>query len=376
MRIFDRDGGYRPGEGRPIDTGTDAAVDPRATASLHAAVGDLAASALDPELGRSERLARAERAAEAATAVRRWAGSLDPYADGTHCRLADLLAVAGWPGAHAPQAPQAADRLALARAADAVAHQRATVTLASLPGLDPNPTQPAQRLLTQAPLVDAIAAPAVLGRRPEFPGAWGDLPTAATNDEPQDGRLTVLDIITVPFSTSRYHLPVSRQVAELMPAALAELEHAVHHVVTVGLERQLAAAIADGAPTAPSFADAEAAIGAAGWVADTVLVAVADLPAVKRAYAFDYPDPADRPRILPSHGLDAGTALVFAAAGVHAEASPTEWTIAEAPAVLGRDIGAHRYGRALARVSGVVVKVAVPAAEPVTPAEPDEPTEP
>ncbi len=344
--------------GAPLDALSGAEFNPHAGGDLRAAAHDLGMSVFEVGLSRSERLSRAERAAEAAELAQRARWAPNPYADGSpHARLSDLLASVGAPGSPTGRDSAAADRLALARAYDQLAAQ--TRAIGDMDGLIGHSTAaPIPYPDTDTPLVDVLARPVTTtGPTAEHPGPWTDVPAAVIGWDVEQLPATspTLALIDAPFTVSRYATAASPALYAWSAVFAREQEAMWGHVVKVGLEKELAAALTAAATPAASLTAAESAIGAA-WAPgiDVVVCAGTDLPKVKRAYARVYPDPADRPALHPTIGLDGGTILLMASPGVTIEATPLEWMIATAPAYLGRELSAHIQGRALLRLPGTL----------------------
>ncbi len=354
---------FQSPHGSPLDLTAGAIVDGHAGRDLATAARDLSASVLEPGLSRAERISRAERANEARAAMVEWARSVHPYGPAsTHTRLRDMVLAAGAEGhSRLAGADEAADRLAIARAADQMTHlTRAGVDLGGLvsrPVAAPIPTP------TDTPMVDQLALPVSLEESAaDFPGPWTDVPEAVIG---WDGAIPTTDtpslpVVNVPFTVARFATNQSLQALDHSPTFAREQEALWGHIVKAGLERELVGVLATAATAADSWTAAEVAIGAV-WSggADVVLCAGADLPKVRRAYAADFPNPVDRPTIHGTLGLPAGTALVLAYAGIAAEATPLQWLMATAPAHLGREISVYLQGRVLIRLPGAVQKVTV-----------------
>lgn len=158
----------------------------------------------------------------------------------------------------------------------------------------------------QTPLVDVIAAP--LAQRPwgpdiEVSEPWDTMPEAGINDGEQSGELKLGPggPRTIPLTTSHFSTEISRNIIDLMPDTLTEFDSAIRTIVTVGLERRMVASLAAGAPSAATFAEAEAAVGAGMWSADVILCAGSQAPAVRRSYAAELPNPGNWPIILGRH---------------------------------------------------------------------------
>lgn len=357
--MFQRDS-WGVGEGRPVVDLTGAAVNAAVVPDLLTSVRDLAASVIEPKLSRPERISRAERATAAAAGMNAWVDGLNPYRDGIHSRLADMLAVAGLPAYEHTPDPEAVDRLTLARAHDQL--QRFTRAASDFSGLTPTLIGAPAPLPTGFPLIDLVATSATAGLGPvnDIPGPWADLPEAAIDSaEILDVVPSITNSAKLPMTMSRWGSRVSRQFID-QPGFTAELELVTAHVVNIGLEQALTGALALDAVAAADLEAAEAAVGAV-WApgADLVLCAGADLPKVRRLYATANLAPADRPAIMGTFGLDAGTALVLARNGIVAETTTLQWAITEAPSVLGRDVFAYRYGRAYVRMAGAVQSVTI-----------------
>lgn len=335
-------------------------VDDRTADDILSGVRDLAAACAEPGLGRSERLARLSMAGERAAHLATVAQLLDPYADRQHSRLWDAINAAG--PAHRRDV-DAAGRLDQARAADGLraGMQRAVDLGAGLgrPVAGP-PLQP-----IVARWLAGYAAPAgELGPAASVPGVLDALPAATINAAKLSAlpgvQLSLADGASLPWTTSTIHLNRSRQSIDWTPQQLAEFESILEAAVDVGLERQLLVDVTAAAPTAASFEAAEIAVGAA-WPAgaDLILVHGADRPKVVREYAAAQLHAEDRPVVLATGGVTAGTAVVLAAGAVLLEASSTDWMAADEPALLGQAATVLRYGRARLRVAGAVQLVEV-----------------
>jgi len=352
--------------GRPVDTieGAVAAVDARVIGDLLSGARDLAASVIAPDLGRAERLNRAERATAAASGVRAWVGALDPYRNREHSRVADLLATRGHRGYAHLDTREAADRLQLAEAHDQLTQQlRATSDLSNVyaPGRA-DQLAPLVALDDACPLLD-MAAPITYGEGPaaKTPGPWSDVPDAVIGwTDPQAETVPQLDEISAPMLAARWGFNVALQASAMAPGFAAEYEALARHQVRVSLEAQLVASLTAAGVAAATLEAAECAVGVV-WAAGPSLVLVSgeDAPKVRRAYAADFPDPADRPIIRPSAGCATGTALVIAGPGIRTEFGGVRWTVVDSPRVLGRDVLAYGYGRASVRIPGAVQLVTV-----------------
>lgn len=352
---------------QPIDVLEGAAIDARAGVQLLTAVADLGASALEPALSRSERLARAERATDAAAGLVKLAGALDPYADGQAARLIDLLAASGHRAYASHDAPAARDRLAIARAADVLAVQtRAGVNLAGLQ-ISGGRLAPLVTYADAFPLLEAAAPLALGGPASGIPGPWTDVPDALEDWTSDHAATPQLDEVAADVKVGRWAFNVSAQALEWSPAMAREYELLAAHQVRKSLETQLAGVLVAAAAAAADLEAAESAVGAV-WPTgpDLVLTAGADVMKVRRLYAAALPDPADRPAIMGTFGLTVGSVLVLALPGVRVEASPVQWGVAESPRVLGREVGAWNFGRTAVRIPGAVQLVTLGATTTTT----------
>lgn len=353
---------------QPIDVLEGAAVDARAGVQLLGAVADLGASALEPALSRSERLARAERATDAAGGLVELAATLDPYRDPERARLVDLLTASGHRAYASHDVPAARDRLAIARAADVLAVEtRAGVNLAGLQ-IAGGRLAPLVEWAEAFPLLSVAAPLALGGPASGIPGPWENIPDAVTGwDTEPAGSTPELDEVAATVLVGRWSFNVAGQAFAWSPVMAREYETLAAHQVRKSLEIQLAGVLVAAADAAASLDAAESAVGAV-WPAGASLVLASgtDLPAVRRAYASAFPDPADRPDIRGTYGLTAGSVLVIALPGVRVEASPVQWAVAESPKVLGREVTSYAYGRAAVRIPGAVQLVTLGATTTTT----------
>lgn len=355
---------HRVGDGTPAQldkvgrhriTNTVAATTVR---DLLTGVADIAASVAADGLGRTERLARASRAAEHLRNVGPALAALNPYATGGRCLLSDLLGLAGQPHwqAVAGDLDDAAERVSL----DAM-HRGATRQVRAL-HVDLSMARDVigpPATVSPTPLADELATPTTepLGRPTIVATPWTALPAAAIDTDPIPDVSPVIGAQTVPltWTTSRWGFSDSAEFADWTVGAAEEVERLTKLVVNVGLERELFLALTIDAPTAADYLAAEVAVGTV-WPAgaDIILAHAADVPRIRRTYAAANLAAEDRPWIVATAGAAAGTALFMATGAVTIETSTLDWMIADRPRDLGRDIVAYRYGRARCRVAGAV----------------------
>ncbi|OYO01221.1 hypothetical protein [Enemella evansiae] len=328
-------------------------------ADLVSAAADLAAAVTAPGIDRPERISRAQLASEAAAALPLLAAQLDPYAAGQFSHGADLIAAAR----HDSRARDAAaDRLAQYAQSRQLQRLLRTAAWADLPGLQPIGVTP-NALPDPARFLARVGIPATLDNPREYlPTPLAELPDAVL-DPPTGTELHQvslnLDGEPVGFHTAALLVNEAAQL-DWIPAEANRLEAIFRARVNSTLETAILADLAAGAPTAATLADAEAAVGSVWDIPDLIVCHPADRPSLVRAYAAERIDPADRPELLPSAGVPAGTAYVLASPGVVVEVSEPHNIVATEPRQLGNAIAYLRYGRGRVRMPGVVHAVTVP----------------
>lgn len=320
-------------------------------AELVRTLHDLAAGATDPGVSRGERMARfanaGDRYRSALTAVQ----LLNPYTDPACSRVVDLLN---------PADTDAPERLQLAAAADQLRALLAYATRATdLSGTigtgvtDQHPTaapNAAHWLNTYATPV-----PVTPGRVDQIPTTWDNIPEATIGSAEPDTASATIDGDPAPFQHAYFVANPSLQVQGWSGTAAREIEALLAMVVDHGLETHLLGQLLTGVPAAADLEAAEVAIGAA-WPAgpDLILVNGTDKPAVLRDYATAGIHPQDRPTILATAGVTAGTVVMLATAGIILEATPMSWYAVPDPQHFGTAIGAGRYARVSLRLAGTV----------------------
>ncbi|GAB3623836.1 hypothetical protein GCM10027418_19200 [Mariniluteicoccus endophyticus] len=339
-----------------LTTVTSDSVDAASARELTSGARALAESVTAPGIGRPERTNRAIQAAEAVAALEQIAASTDPYADGQHAYGHDLITAAG---SHASRdRDAAADRLARYRQhRELVANLRAAAW-ADLSGAIGTGVTPG-RVPARAQFLARYAVKEMTAR--DMVPHTGTLPDAVL-DPPRGTELQSV-AVTVDGDTSGWHTAalLVNEAAQLdyAPGIASHLEALFRAQVDVKLETAILADIADGAPTAPDFAAAEAAAGGAWGVPDLIVCDPEDRPKIVRAYAADNVAAGDRPEILPTAGCPAGTAYVIAAGAVLVQATEPFDLVATEPDRLGKLIAFLRYGRGRNLVAGAVQVVTV-----------------
>ncbi|QCV88446.1 hypothetical protein FEZ32_08825 [Acidipropionibacterium jensenii] len=358
-----------------------------AAEQLFTAVRDLAASVGEEGISRAERVTRSRRAAEALRDVPQVVAGLDPYADGEHSRVLDLVLSAEGPlvhgidggvdhvGSNMPRAfgGEAAVRAAggRLRVSSQLADVRAQARAAGLGVASVGEvfvTPPAVELPGLSAWLDGYAQPVTASSAAKLmtPLRWDVFPAGVVNPGSANPADAGTDLSQLEGDEKRYTLAGwstsrSAQVADWGVAAMVELDRLGVAVASVALEAELVRQLADGAPAAADLEAAEVACGAA-WPsgADLVLCHAADRPKIVRAYAAAQLGPADRPLVLATGGVrEPGTAYVVASGGVWLEASPVEAFSQVDPKVLGTQLGWLRYGQVTRRADGVVQTVEV-----------------
>ncbi|VEI03919.1 Uncharacterised protein [Acidipropionibacterium jensenii] len=359
-----------------------------AAEQLLSAVRDLAASTGEAGISRAERVTRSRRAAEALRDVPQVLNGLDPYADGQHSRVRDLVLTAEGPVAFNPDGPgvdhqgrnmpqafggeaavrAAQDRLRVASQLADVRARAAGLGFADVGEVFVAP--PAAELPGLAAWLDGYAQPVTASSAAKLmtPVAWDAFPAGVINPGTSNPADAGTDLSQLEGDEKRYTLAGwstsrSAQVVNWGVNALAELDRLGTAVADVALEAELIRQLADGAPAAANLEAAEVACGQA-WPsgADLILCHAADRPKIVRSYAAAQLGPADRPLVLATGGVrEPGTAYVVAMGGVWLEASPIEAFSMIDPKVLGTQLGWLRYGQVTRRAAGVVQKVEVAA---------------
>ncbi|QCV95727.1 hypothetical protein [Acidipropionibacterium acidipropionici] len=354
-----------------------------AAGQLLSAVRDLAASVGEPGIGRAERVTRSRRAAEAARDVPVALGKLDPYADGRHNRVSDMMLVAAGPvvrndagvvgreggaAAESSAGRAAADRLMAARELAGVRAQTraAGIGFANLGESLVSPVSTETPGLAAWLEQFAVPAEGSVAMKKVTPLHWDKIPAGTVDpglSNPAGGGTQVTRLLGDErrYTMGSWATSRSTQAKDWAPGAEAELDRFGDAVASVCLEAELIRQLADGAPAASDFAAAEVAAGAA-WPtgADLVLCNAADRPKIVRAYAAEQLAPEDRPQVLATGGVrEAGMAYVLAMGGVWLEAAPTEVFSALDPENNAVELGWLRYGLVAARAAGVMQKVEV-----------------
>lgn len=358
-----------------------------AAEQLFTAVRDLAASVGEPGIGRAERVTRSRRAAEALRDVPQVLNGLDPYADGQHARVLDLVLSAEGPlvhgidggvghvGSNMPRAfgGEAAVRAAgeRLRVASQLADVRAQARAAGLGFPEVGEVfvaPPTAELPGLAAWLEGYAQPVTASSAAKVmtPLHWDRFPAGTINpgtENPADAGtdLSQLEGDQKKYTLAGWSTSRSAQVTDWGVGAQVELDRLGVAVASVALEAEMIRQLADGAPAAADLAAAEVACGAA-WPsgANLVLCHAADRPKIVRSYAAAQLGPADRPLVLATGGVwEPGTAYVIAMGGVWLEASPVEVYSQIDTKHLGTQLGWLRYGQVTRRAAGVVQKVEV-----------------
>lgn len=338
-------------------------VDSGAARQLVDAARSLASSVATPGIGQAERLARSQRAADAARDVRDALPLLSPYNGGRHARVLDMASLNE--RRRNVDRDAAIERLArdrqyrdLARQMRAVQWVDVSPLHGSVPTPVPAPSSPGPSV---TPWLDryGVQPDEPLGPGRWLAGAWQNIPPAVIDPAPGDsiavgGPATLPGGIT-PWHTSALAVDVAEQLEDWTVGGATEIEAMIECSVSLGLETVLLADLAAGAPTA---ADIPAALAAVTWPtgADLILTSGSDAPAVAASFGAAGQWPAPVP-VLATGGVPAGTVLVLATSGTIVEASDTEWLTAVKPSLLGQDIAGLRYGLARVRQVGAVVAV-------------------
>lgn len=355
-----------------------AVVDPATLRSLLAAARGQASSVALPRASDAERLARARSAADAARDVADALPLLDPYGPGSrHARLVDLVAVSSRAHMLARSGMQydaagAADRLELARQADAGRVSRAVAGIVSgdLPGLMGRIVGggPSTYAPSVTPFLDAVGVPVEEGSGRAFTVStgWAPFPAAAIDPPelaPVFGGTADLGGTDLPWHTSAWAVDVSEQLLGWTVEGAREVEWLIEQVVNLGLESVLLADLLAGATPAADFGAAEAVVGGV-WPtgADLIVVGGADGLAVRREYAAAFPGVDPGPSVIVTGGMPAGKALVTARAVLAVYAQPLVWLAAVRPGELGLDMAGMRYGVAGVHAAGAVASVDLTAA--------------
>lgn len=347
------------------------AVDSRAALDLLDAARDLTASLAAPRAGGSERLSRAQLAADAARDLRDAAPLLDPYADGRHARLLDLAALdeRGRSGLRGLNREEAVERLNLARQHEQLLTQLRAVEWVELPTPRIGHLPPPGSVVQQPSVARFLDAYAVDASEPLGPGrwlagSWTGIPAAVIDPAPGD-EIGGPNTAQLPGGKQDWHVSalavdMSEQLADWSVGGALAVQNMLTMSVDAGLEGVILADLTTGAPTA---VDIPAALAACTWPtgADLVLVAGSDAPGVQAGFAAagQWPAPVS---VLATAGATPGQAIVLASGGVHVEASATEWLTQVKPALVGMDVAAFRYGLGQVRLVGAVVTVTLPAA--------------
>ncbi len=361
---------------------------------LRSGVEALAAAVTEPGISRVERVNRSRYAAEAMRNVSAAAHLLNPYRDRRHHELLDRVLVAsnrnapldGQPGTAALAA--ARDRLACI----AVTRAAGPLTSGQVGDMAALQLRPATSTLEpwaggvvalDAGPLDRAVTPwligyATIGERPfrgveTQPTRYDDLPQATINPDLKAADLTAanptIDGTPAVWDLAALYVTPDRQLLDWTEGATVYTD-AAREAVLRGLETAVITRLTTGAPTAGTFAAAEALAGAAwpGSGADLVLCSAEDLPYIRRAYATDLPDPTLRPRILATAGVPAGTALVMCSAAVNLRRTALEVLTGPRPSAFALDAVVTMSASATLRAAGAVVAVDVTALTPgVTP---------
>jgi hypothetical protein len=229
----------------------------------------------------------------------------------------------------------------------------------------PIPSQP-------TPFLEAFAMPvgeeAVGSRELSIPDVWRPKPMGTVDPVPESGPVAPLGSHTAALSTPWHYalatVNVSRQALRWSVGEVAEWEGLVRSATDNALEAALiadllgAAPPAAGTPTDDAAAiDAAESAAATGWGSDAthLLCNPGDGPAVRRAQALR--DPTE---VLAVASVPAGTVVAVCSSAVVCHATVAEVEGMDEPSVVGKLVGATRFGAVLLRDPAAAATVTLP----------------